>query len=61
MAPSHLEAKAGIWKEWTIIHCLPHSRAQTEATSAHKKKHLFQEAKIFLLTRSYYHAEDVLI
>ena len=43
-APSHLEAKAGTWKEWTVIHCLSPSRAQTEATRSHQKK-TFQEPK----------------
>ena len=53
-APSHLEAKAGTWKEWIIIHCLSPSRAQTEATRSHQKK-TFQEPKKkkYVVTGSY--------
>ena len=45
MAPSHLEAKAGTWKEWAIIHCLSPSRAHTEGTRSHKEKHFRNQKK----------------
>lgn len=43
MAPSHPEARAGTWEEWTLIPSLPPSRAQTETTTSHEKKHVFWE------------------